>query len=357
MQDHRSTPLIACVTLVVAVAAVGCRRAQSEPASREYLGTKPPGAHAALFAPGIVSTGMDERDIAMTPYGQEIYWGVSSPGHGFATIMVSRRTDATDSGWTIPRVAAHMTDPSVLHIEPALSADGKQMFFTVVRPDAAGGFGDSDIWVMARVKTGWAAPAPLGPTVNTDGGEFFASPTRSGTLYFTREPRDGRNAGIYRSRLVDGKYAEAERLPVQVNAGTGRFNAFVDRDERYLIVPMQGMPDSLGGVDYYVVFRNDDDTWSEPVNMGPEVNTAGSQEYSPYVSPGGKYFFFMSSRRETARPKTLTYKFFGDLMGRPRNGNSDIWWIDAGFIEKLRPVPSVRREAVLEIESPQSRHK
>jgi hypothetical protein len=357
MQYRRPTPLIACIALASVISGGGCRRAQPAPASREYLGTRPPGAHAALFAPGIVSTGMDERDIAITPYGQEIYWGVSSPGHGFATIVVSRRTDATESGWTVPRVAAHMTDPSVLHIEPALSPDGKRMFFTVVRPGAAGGFEDSDIWVMERGKTGWATPTPLGPTVNTDGGEFFASPTRSGDLYFTREPRDGRNAGIYRSRLVDGKYAEAERLPVQVNAGTGRFNAFVDRDERYLIVPMQGQPDSLGGVDYYVVFRNDDDSWSEPINMGAEVNTAGSQEYSPYVSPGGKYFFFMSSRRETAPPKLLTYKFFTDMMGRPRNGSSDIWWIDAGFIEKLRPTAGARSEAVIELEAPQSRHK
>ena len=322
------------VTVCAAASAVsGWSCARAPVTAGPYFGEKPPGPRAALFAPGIVSTAMDERDIAVTPYGQEIYWAALAPGHGLGTIMVSRQTD---SGWAPPRVVPRMGDPSVMRIEPAISPDGRQLFFTVVPPAAVGGFQDADIWVTERTKTGWGTARRLDGPINTDGGEFFASPTRDGTLYFTREPRDGQNAGIYRARSADGKYAEPERLPVQVNAGTARFNAFVDRDERYVIVPILGRPDSLGGVDYYVVFRNADDTWTEPVNLGSQVNTPGSQEYSPYVSPGGKYFFFMSSRTANA-PKTLTYKFFLDQMGRPRNGSADIYWMDAGFIEKLRP--------------------
>jgi hypothetical protein len=249
-----------------------------------------------------------------------------------------------------------MTDASALHIEPALSADGKQMFFTLVHSDAAGSFQDSDIWVMRRTSKGWLKPTRLDENINTDGGEFFPSPTRHGTLYFTREPRDGQGAGIYRSRLIAGKYAKAERLPEQVNAGTSRFNAFVDRDERFLIVPIRGRPDSLGGVDYYVVFRNEDDTWSEPVNLGDQVNTPGSLEYSPYISPDGKYFFFMSARREAKPPPSLTYKFFAELRNRPRNGSADIWWIDAAFIDALRP-SAEPAGAVPAVEAPASPRK
>ena len=42
----------------------------------EYLGQKPPGATAELFAPGIVGTGMYTRDVAITPDGTEIYYGL-----------------------------------------------------------------------------------------------------------------------------------------------------------------------------------------------------------------------------------------------------------------------------------------
>jgi Tol biopolymer transport system component len=344
-----ATPVrVAAVIVLLLLAA--CRR-EPPPANGPYLNMKVPGARAVLFAPGIVSTGMSERDIAISPYGQEIYWCVSTPGYGYATIVMSRQTNA---GWTPPRVATNLSDPSFLYIEPAISPDGKQFFFTKVRPDAAGRFDESDIWVMDRGKAGWEKPRRLDDGVNSDGAEFFPSVMRGGTLYFTREPKDGRNAGIYRSRLVDGKYQPAERLPEQVNGGQARFNAFADRDERFLIVPMQGRADSVGGTDYYVVFRNPDDTWTEPVNLGAEVNTPGSQEYSPYISPDGKYFFFMSSRRAQSPPPRLTYKFFADAGDRPRNGNADVWWIDAAFIEKLRPADTVHM-SVLSIEPPQGR--
>jgi tricorn protease-like protein len=70
------------------------------------------------------------------------------------------------------------------------------------------------------------------------------------------------------------------------------------------------------------------------------VNTEGGVEYSPYVSPDGEYFFFMSSRMRPADERAedrLTYAVLEQRHNQPRNGNSDIYWIDAGFIEELRP--------------------
>ena len=119
-----------------------------------------------------------------------------------------------------------------------------------------------------------------------------------------------------------------------MNSGRSQFNAFVASDESYLIVPVDGRPDSIGGTDYYVVFRDSDDRWSEPINLGPDVNTAGSQEFSPYVSPDGKYFFFMSSR--LARPERLTFRGLRELQDRPGNGNADIYWVDAALVTSLR---------------------
>ena len=39
-----------------------------------YLGQELPGMTPRLFAPGIVSTGLSERDMAITPDGDEIYF-------------------------------------------------------------------------------------------------------------------------------------------------------------------------------------------------------------------------------------------------------------------------------------------
>ncbi|MGB5999288.1 MAG: hypothetical protein WBI00_02280 [Thermoanaerobaculia bacterium] len=305
--------------------------------SGDYLGQEPPGMEAELFAPGIVSTGLGERDVAMTPDGNELYYtAVVGPAFNFGAIVVTKRVDGQ---WTPPEVAPF--SGQYMDLEPAISPDGQQFFFMSTRPlpGTTEPAGHEDIWAMDRTGESWGEPYNLGPPVNTEGGEFFPSVTTDGTLYFTRKVEEG-SESIYRSRLVDGVYTEPEILPEQVNSGQLRFNAFIARDESYIIVPVWGREDSLGGVDYYIVFRSPEDVWSEPINMGETVNAAEGAEWSPYVSPDGKYLFFMSSRatiQERFSPVPQTYDSLQDLHNQPMNGSFDIWWIDARIIEELRP--------------------
>ena len=202
------------------------------------------------------------------------------------------------------------------------------------------GPGGQNIWVMDRVGGGWGEPYPLPEPVTSTDAEFFPSVTRDGTLYFTRAPAAGGGNFIYRSRLVDGTYQEPELLPPQVNAGRNRFNAFVDPDEGFLILGVLGAEDSRGGTDYYVVFRTPEDEWSEPVNLGPAINTEGSLEHSPYVSPDGRFFFFMTTRPDwgmLAPDGELVGDAVRSMVAEPNNGSWDIYWVDASFLRGLRP--------------------
>jgi outer membrane protein OmpA-like peptidoglycan-associated protein len=52
--------------------------------------------------------------------------------------------------------------------------------------------------------------------------------------------------------------------------------------------------DSYGGKDIYVSFLNSDDTWSEPKNIGPVVNS-GEAESTPFIAPDGVSMYFSSS--------------------------------------------------------------
>ena len=111
-------------------------------------------------------------------------------------------------------------------------------------------------------------------------------------------------------------------------------------DESYLILSIVGRPDAIGRSDYYVCFRGADDTWSEPVNLGSEVNVPDAQGYSPYVSPDGKYFFFMSTRSpalEALAGQRLTPAEMLRLHGSPGHGSADTYWMDASFLDALRP--------------------
>ncbi len=305
--------------------------------SGDYLGQELPGMTPRLFAPGIVSTGISERDMAITPDGDEIYFsGVIGANHSFSAILVVKRVEGR---WSKPEVApfsGHYMD-----LEPAISPDGQQFFFLSNRPlpGSSEPIGGEDIWVMERTSEGWSEPSNLGPPVNSEAAEFFPSVTRDGTLYFTRRG-EGRSETIFRSRFVDGTYSEPEELGPEVNSGKTQFNAFIAPDESYLVVCVWGRDDSLGGVDYYVVFRSLDDVWSEPINLGEAVNMAEGSEWSPYVSPDGKYFFFMSSRATIQKghsPQRLDYEDMKRLHDLPMNGNSDIWWVDARVVTGLRP--------------------
>ncbi|MDH4351100.1 MAG: hypothetical protein OEW56_08135 [Gemmatimonadota bacterium] len=306
-----------------------------------YLGQAPPGAGPQLFAPDIVSTGMYTRDVAMTPDGTEMFFGVQLGR--FNTIL---ETHIEDGRWTRPEVASFAQDSRFFNLEPAISPDGRRFFFLSTRvgpgrearAEQIRTWSNQDIWVMDRVDGGWSEPYDLGPPINSEGAEFFPSVTRDGTLYFTRGSDDERESYIYRSRLVDGRYQEPEKLGPEVNSTPSQFNAFIAPDETYLIVCTE-RPDTRGGTDYYVVFRTAGDEWSEPVNLGDPVNTPGGAEYSPYVSPDGKYFFFMSARRrpDATLPDTLTLDFLRRFRAGPESGNPAIYWIDAGFIDQLRP--------------------
>jgi len=224
-----------------------------------------------------------------------------------------------------------------MDFEPAFSADGSKLFFLSNRPDGDEALGDQDIWVVERNPDGWGEPRNLGAPVNTDGGEFFPSLTWDGTLYFSRNAKGSSLNQVFRSRWAEGTFQEPELLPEQVNCGTNRFNAYVSPDESYLIVPAVGMDDAFDGVDYYAVFRNRDDRWSEPVNLGALVNRDNARGWSPYVSPGGEYFFFMATRTMEIEALDWNYETLKELNNSPGNGNADIYWVDARFIEELRP--------------------
>lgn len=334
---NRLTPV---VTIFVFVLSFACdkERTRFPVLQGPYLGQAPPGADPELFAPNIVSTGLITRDVAITPDGDEIYFGVVAGNYTYSTIMGTRLIDGK---WTEPEPVPFCRDIRYRYLEPALSPDGQHFYFVTNRPeDEDGDSDDWDIWAVDRLDEGWGDAYHLGAPVNSENGEYFPSITKDGTLYFSRS-RPDRAHFIYRSRLVDGRYTEPERLGPNVNSTAGRqYNAFIAPDETYIIVPVFGREDGYGGTDYYIVFRNHEDVWSRPINLGEKINHPTGAEWSPYVSPDGRYFFFMASLVRPLDPEMggrLTYAYLKDLYTQPRNGNASIYWVDASFINPLKP--------------------
>jgi hypothetical protein len=329
------------LTLVIA----GCNGSDSKKTETNssqlqgaYMGQELPGQVPALFAPGVISTGMYERDMAISPDGKEIYYTIM--GGNFSVIACTKEVDGK---WTTPELAPFSGSTTFLDAEPHISPDGQRFYFLSTRPqegqEPMPGWSYQDIWVMDRTDEGWGDPYNLGPPVNTDAGEFFPSSTLDGTLYFTREVGEQQQA-IFRSRLVEGAYQESERLPDHVNPGSLGFNACISPGEEYLILCSPHPDGIIGRVDYWASFRSEDDQWSPLINLGEGPNTRASMAISPYITPDGAYFIF-SSNRGKALGDTLTHSMtMQDLIDArtlPMNGNSDLYWVSSSVITQLKP--------------------
>ncbi len=302
--------------------------------SGEYLGQELPGDSSLLFAPGIISTGAGDRDIAITPDGEEIYFCREMNNFKFATILV---TKLENGKWTEPEVLEFCQNPDYLYFEPHISPDGKKLFFVSNMPKDSTKNENIDIWVAEREGDGWGTPYNIGAPVNTDSREYFPSVTNDGTMYYTHFDAELNDEFIYRSKYVNGKYTDPKKIDA-VNLGRGRFNTLIARDESVIIVPMFGMTDAYGGTDYYIFFRNEEDKWSKPINMGAIVNTENMNEWSPSISPDGKFFFYMSAKIPADKNINIykSVKNMSEFYNLPQNGNSDIYWVRVDFIKNLK---------------------
>jgi hypothetical protein len=307
-----------------------------------YLAQKLPGDTVMMFAPGIISTGMDERDAAFTHNGKEFFF--SRIVDSVYTIF---HTEELNGRWTEPEIATF--SGSFDDAEPVFSTWGHGLYFISNRPAEGRSFDKKDfnIWYTYKTLEGWIEPQPLGAPVNTGQMEFFPSVTQDGTLYFGRSDEANDRSDIYRSRRADGKFSEPEKLPEIINGPENPFNACIAPDESYLIFCAYRSDSSFGKSDYYISFRDEDDTWSQPVNLGPGINTPGD-EYSPHITPGGKYLFFASNGNplQITDPSVLigpgiqpyassAGSFHGP--GIPLNGSTDIYWIETrSLLKRLR---------------------
>lgn len=297
-----------------------------------------------LLAQGLINSGVNTRDVTMTPDGRELYYCMAGPGYRHAVILV---TKFRDGAWTEPAVAPFSGSSDWIDLEPFVSPDGERFFFMSTRPAPGEEEGEADIWVMDREGDQWGDPRNLGAPVNSDQAEYFPAVTLNGDLYFTRADSTGRIHQIFRSRFSEAGFKEPELLPEQVNCGSNRFNATITPDESRLIVSAVGVPGSLGAVDYWLVRRTPDDTWDDPVNLGPVINDGAGQSWSPYLTPDGDTFLFMSSRRSVVEPAwPVTWGQLQAAHLSAGGGNPNIYVVKSDFLDRMpeempEPMPDV----------------
>jgi hypothetical protein len=240
-----------------------------------YLGLTPPGNIPEVFAPGIVSLpGRNERVITFAPSGHEIFFAIDN--------WPTRKTmhiEYKDGAWTTPDLASFSTNRSV--DEPFFSSDSNRVYYYAYPPSSSS---NADIYYSEKAGGAWSEPISVGSSLNTAGDEFHPNIVNDGSIYFAN------TAGkTYRAQYSGGSFQPRIILPSNVNSGTWP-DHFVAPDESYMIFT-SAKAGGYGNSDLYASFRNADNSWTTPQNLGNTINTAG-YEGSADVTPDGKYMTY-----------------------------------------------------------------
>jgi Tol biopolymer transport system component len=303
--------------------------AREGPEAKHPYAADRPMSEPTVFGRGVISTGHFDSHPEFTADGTTLYFVRSAPNFNFWTILVSHFANGQ---WGTPDVAPFSGQYS--DADPFLTPDGSQLYFISRRPGPGKPGRDTDIWVVERTPSGWGEPRNVGAPINTEGDEWYPTTTRDGTLYFGSDRPGGKGAtDLYRSRRVDGGYATPENLGDVINTQFNEFEPFITADERVLLFMAGGRPEGLGGLDLYISY-NRNGAWTKPANLGDKINSRGL-EYSPKISPDGKYFFWASTRNftEKRQEKRLTYSELMDKLDNAGNSLGDIYQIDLGELK------------------------
>jgi len=92
-----------------------------------------------------------------------------------------------------------------------------------------------------------------------------------------------------------------------------------------------------GRGDIWISFRDSLDNWTKSQNLGPKINKADNERF-PYVSPDGKYLFYLSDRvdERLLTKENMTFNEAKTHYAKPGNGQCDIYWVNADIISELK---------------------
>jgi OmpA-OmpF porin, OOP family len=190
-------------------------------------------------------------------------------------------------------------------LNPILSPDGKTLYFSRRNhPENMGGIADKeDIWYSELGDDGkWKLAKNMGPQFNNAGPNFVnainsATPDGKSVIMIlgnTYEPGGKMLAGVSVSDNINGSWSQPKALKIDNDYNfNDRANYFLTNTRKALLLSVE-REDSRGSRDLYISFMKADSTWTEPQNLGDDVNTA-SEESSPFLANDNETLYFASN--------------------------------------------------------------
>lgn len=176
-----------------------------------------------------------------------------------------------------------------------------ELYFTSSR---SGGFSNkiddrtgetfTDLYSSKLNKKGkWSVPLILPEPVNTEGNEGSVALNKRGTtMYFTKcdvQKKKALGCNIYVSKRKGKIWGAPTLLQIKVDSNTTLGHPTINEDESILIFSSD-LRGGYGGKDLWIVKQQKRGKWSDPVNLGPAVNTKGDEMF-PFLHSDGTLYF------------------------------------------------------------------
>jgi hypothetical protein len=255
--------------------------------------------------------------------GLSLYMASSKAGgEGGLDIWVAHRPDKGSAFGMAENLGAPVNSAYNDYCPTPLN--GKYLFFVSTRPAEADGVacGGGDIYLTRdNPAHGWDTPlnlgcAETGDGVNTSGGEFSPSLVEAGGnvyLYFSSDGTGDHD--IYVSMMQpDGSFPPGVAVD-ELNTEFDDRMPNVSKDGLEIVYSSSrptwgGGEAAFGSFDVYYAWRNSvDEPFSEPVNLGPGVNTADGETRSSFSWDGERVNFgrageiYVTEREKLRGPK------------------------------------------------------
>ncbi len=179
---------------------------------------------------------------------------------------------------------------------PVFNADESMMIFTSRRPlngsrellwdDEY----DENIYITYKIDGNWSEAKPISNNINTIAHEATIGISYNGTILFIYKEEDG--GAIYLSEYINNKWSVPKLFGGNINTKYRETHATISVDGKTLFFTSD-RPGGFGKLDIYKSEMQEDGSWSEPKNMGSEINTSKDEE-GPFIHHSNKTLFFSS---------------------------------------------------------------
>ena len=246
--------------------------------------------------------------------------------------------------WMPPKLISELSTSTGNEAPLSVSSDGTRLLLFI----------NGNLAYSDKTTKGWSKAKLFPSTINATGWQCDIMVTSDGKAMLFTANSAGYNMDIFISfKQADGTWGKPKLLGDKINTSGNDRSPFLHADMRTLYFSSD-RHGSLGGLDVFKSERLGDgwDTWTEPVNLGKEINTVGhdwgykvttdgTKAYFAMDSGGYRYKLFEISLPGAMRPGQVT-TIEGEIKGLADKSDTKVIVIDRNSgkeVAELKPDP------------------